>query len=157
LGREFQTGKVPPVDGAGVNTDLIWSDKHSLQGCVSEDYYLAEVVGGEDELITDPDEVVGILLLQGYTPSQTCMNKNVSLSLVVQEQRVEEIEMFLRELKLPLLGVTPDGSAATIVEVEIVVFPIEVPIEKHCLMIPLEADHMGKFRAYLEDKINHPF
>src|SRR4030042_1906231 len=129
LGRQLQAGQGSPVDRAGVDTDLIGCNKYPLQRGVPEDDCLAVVVRREDKLIPDPDEVVRVLFLQGYSSPYSCVDKDVFLRLIVQEQRGEEIKMLLGQLELTILGIRCDGGRAAVVEVEVIVFPVEDPVE----------------------------
>ena len=64
--READARQFIAVDGAGVDPDSLGSNEWLREGCVTKDHGLAEIIVREDELVSNPEQILLLLLIQGY-------------------------------------------------------------------------------------------
>ena len=55
-------------------------------GCVTEDDGLPEIMGGQYKLVAQPQHILGVLLLQQNTFPETCVDEDIIVRFVPEEQ-----------------------------------------------------------------------
>ncbi len=130
-------------------------------GGVAEDDGLAEVVGRSYKLVAYPQQVIDLLFLQGNLFPKACMDEDIIIRFVPEEQGMEEAHMAVRyvDLSPPAcfeVSVRCDGGVPAVEEIKVFVFAIAYIVEEHLLVISLEADNRAYLLLEVEDEIHDP-
>ncbi len=72
--REQQCCQCPSVHGTGINADLVFMDKGLFKDRVSENNRFAEIIGGTDKFVPDPETPVTTLPAEMHTGLQAGMD-----------------------------------------------------------------------------------
>jgi hypothetical protein len=128
---------------------------------VAEDDGLTEIPACIDELVTDPEEVLRRLPVDGDARSESRMDKEVLLRFMTEGKGGEKIEVVLRKADpRPGVGkgeaVGVESDAAAVVKKELLILPPQVIVEEHRFMIPLKTDQIRAALLEVEEGIDYP-